>query len=73
MENALTTQQPGSGYQEANLLTCVFRRDANKSHSGKKKVVVTRLKICGESLHSVFSLKFLDLKSATTLSHPAMW
>ena len=46
MEKAFTTQQPGSGYQEANLLTCAFRRDANKSHSGEKKVVVTRLKIC---------------------------
>ena len=72
MEKALTTQLPGSGNQEANLLTCVLSLEANKSHSGQKKVVVTRRKTSGESFHSVFSLKFLDLKSAIILSLPAM-
>ena len=73
MEKALTTQLPGSGYKEANLLTCVLSRDANKSHSGQNKAFVTLVKTAGESCHSVFSLKFLDLKSATIFSHPAMW
>ena len=75
MEKALTTQLPGSGNQEANLLTCVLSLEANKSHSGQKKVAVTRLspwKTSGESFHSVFSLEFLDLKSAIILSLPAM-
>ena len=39
----------------------------------QRKAVVTFVKTAGESCHSVFSLKFLDLKSTTTFSHPAMW
>ena len=72
IENASTIQLPGSGYQEAYLLTCVFKREANRSHSGQKKVFATLWKIFGESSHSVLSLKILDLKSATKLALPAM-
>ena len=70
MEKALTTQLPGSGYHEANLLTCLLSQDTNKSNSGQKEAVVTLVKTAGESCHSVFSLKFLDLNSGTTFSHP---
>ena len=72
MEKALTTQLPGAGNLEANLLSCVVSLEANKSHSGQKEVAVTRRKTSGESFYSVFSLKFLDLKSAIILSLPAM-
>ena len=51
-----------------------FKYGANRSISGSKsKVLTIFLKIVGESCHSVFSFKDLDIKSAIVFCLPGIW
>ena len=71
---AFTGMQYGSGIQETYLSICLLRRVANRSTCGLNWNLSHRiLSNLWESIHSVLSLKTLDILSGIGFSTLGMW
>ena len=64
--------QYGSRIQETHLSICLLRRVVNRSTCGSN-LSHRILNNLWESIHSVLSLKTLDILSAIVFSTPGMW